>query len=647
MRNYCLDPDTVNVKSFGAVGDGIADDTAHINSAIAAGKTVYFPAGRYRVTNALTITTLSQRVFGAGSGVVSIVVPNTFNMTALGVFVMQANAGNSFTTTTSPGPTISDLTIEFDQVDTSVKASLIQFPPAIYITQTQRWQIYRVRTMRGWNGIYAYANVVPGDYRNSIGGGYIDDVQGGCLNTNIYIDGSADSLHINNVHLWPFGCTDSQISIFRDATVGIVIGRADDFHISNMGAYIGRPIQLIETAGGGSYGTITGVDFDSFSGIEIAGSTVTLTSCLFLTGAGRIAMLIHGNSTVTASSCVFSVTSPGAASVQCFPESGTNADLVLSGCHFVIRSANLETPINVNANASPGNSNVTVSGCWFEVDPTVGRGSGLILCQSNTATVVVTGCQVPPKATADPSGPFVQITSGNSHRVMANSAPGWSNIIPAGCAYDYPNFYQQTGGTADLNAPPATWMGFGFRNYISAAAATNWPPHSAAFVSVLDTYVANKDFGVQMSFGHLTDGLWYRWNQGSPTTWQPWYQIVTTYGGMAMQGNLNFANTVGVRLADTSGTAAMTMLVGSDNTFVLNATDATGGVRNVANMLQHSTTSNLIFAAPIQFEGNVGFNFSAPIAKPTVSGAWAGNTAGKALSTALAAYGLIVDATTA
>jgi hypothetical protein len=59
--------DIINVKDFGAVGDGIANDTAAIKAAIAAaaikgtaragmsrtGGTVYFPAGQYRVTETL------------------------------------------------------------------------------------------------------------------------------------------------------------------------------------------------------------------------------------------------------------------------------------------------------------------------------------------------------------------------------------------------------------------------------------------------------------------------------------------------------------------------------------------------------------------------------------------------------------------
>ena len=43
----------INVKSYGAVGDGIANDTAAIQSAITAnpGRTIYFPSGKYAITN--------------------------------------------------------------------------------------------------------------------------------------------------------------------------------------------------------------------------------------------------------------------------------------------------------------------------------------------------------------------------------------------------------------------------------------------------------------------------------------------------------------------------------------------------------------------------------------------------------------------
>lgn len=65
----------VSVKSYGAVGNGIADDTsavqAAINRAVAlGGAVVFFPAGTYKISSALTLSNASGVSFrGAGSAV--------------------------------------------------------------------------------------------------------------------------------------------------------------------------------------------------------------------------------------------------------------------------------------------------------------------------------------------------------------------------------------------------------------------------------------------------------------------------------------------------------------------------------------------------------------------------------------------------
>ena len=72
MSIYSKNSDNVvNVKNFGALGNGVADDTTAIQAAIdsiqtasAGGGTVYFPSGRYVVSSALSITGSNVRLAG-------------------------------------------------------------------------------------------------------------------------------------------------------------------------------------------------------------------------------------------------------------------------------------------------------------------------------------------------------------------------------------------------------------------------------------------------------------------------------------------------------------------------------------------------------------------------------------------------------
>lgn len=61
--------DTVSVKDFGAVGDGVADDTAAIQNAInaAAGKTLVFDAVTYKTTSSLTISSHGTKLHCRGA----------------------------------------------------------------------------------------------------------------------------------------------------------------------------------------------------------------------------------------------------------------------------------------------------------------------------------------------------------------------------------------------------------------------------------------------------------------------------------------------------------------------------------------------------------------------------------------------------
>lgn len=69
-------PYGVNVKSFGAVGDGVADDTTAIEDALAASDNVYFPEGLYVTTKALRLTG-DKKIQGDGKGASRIIRTNT------------------------------------------------------------------------------------------------------------------------------------------------------------------------------------------------------------------------------------------------------------------------------------------------------------------------------------------------------------------------------------------------------------------------------------------------------------------------------------------------------------------------------------------------------------------------------------------
>jgi parallel beta-helix repeat protein len=59
--------DWTTVKSFGATGDGVTDDTEAIQAALDEGGTIYFPAGTYIISDTLNITVDGTRLIGWGA----------------------------------------------------------------------------------------------------------------------------------------------------------------------------------------------------------------------------------------------------------------------------------------------------------------------------------------------------------------------------------------------------------------------------------------------------------------------------------------------------------------------------------------------------------------------------------------------------
>jgi hypothetical protein len=101
-----------NVCLAGAVGDGVADDTAGINAALAAHSNVYFPAGTYKISGLLNVTLDGSRLSGAGRQATKIIS----NSTTASVF-----ATGSFLT----GVVIEHMTIDRSVTPTSTAHGIV------------------------------------------------------------------------------------------------------------------------------------------------------------------------------------------------------------------------------------------------------------------------------------------------------------------------------------------------------------------------------------------------------------------------------------------------------------------------------------------------------------------------------------------
>lgn len=98
--------DTVNVKDFGAVGDGVADDTVAFQAAGATGKTIEVPVGIYKLTSNVSSSSIFVFNKGAslsGSGILDAFIQNPQTATypskrkTLGDVLNKANSGAAIT----------------------------------------------------------------------------------------------------------------------------------------------------------------------------------------------------------------------------------------------------------------------------------------------------------------------------------------------------------------------------------------------------------------------------------------------------------------------------------------------------------------------------------------------------------------------
>lgn len=340
--------DVVNVKDMGAVGDGVSDDTAAINAAIALGKPVYLPAGIYLVRNAIILGASAKILYGDGRRHTELRVDSGMNMSALGVIVMTAG---------DPGPTVRDLSIRFMQPSTTVRASMIQYPPAIYAAACPRFCIEHVRIARAWVGINMSGNS---------GGSYLDDIEVSAFSQGIYLNGSLDSLKFNNIHHWIFDLDANQQIVYKDGNGwAFDCTTSDDVHINN------SLVWYVKSRFLGGFGSITNTDFDAastllFDSTGSADSNWSLSGCFCSSDGGRPIMQVQGNAEVNVAGATILMTNVDTSGVP-IQVSGPGAE---ARCSLTLSGVTLRWGGGLtNSLVSAVNCALSIQGCrWHPVN---------------------------------------------------------------------------------------------------------------------------------------------------------------------------------------------------------------------------------------------------------------------------------------
>ena len=403
--------DTVSVKDFGAVGDGVTDDTAAIQAAIDTQKSVYVPAGTYRLSNAVGCYYAGQIIYGDGrtkSVFLADDINYSFNLSATAVLVF---------TPSEPGTSLRDIGIQFVQPVTSTRANLVQYPPAIYAQNCPRFSMYQCRITNGMTGI---------DMRQNSGGATIDGLEMSCYNYGVRIDGSLDSVRIIRLQYWPFDIVGTaNESIFFDVSNrGVESGRCDDLKIEDC-LFINGGIQLslLSTVSGTTFGVCSNTDFDNTGSVNMAGGQMSFVNCYWTIGNASYQAIVATGGIIRVDNSDFQ------AAVAL-----NNYMIAISGTTYTQFTNN-----TFQNSGSPGgyivvaNGDVIINGNKFVTPANQAWTNALIYVNGSSPRATIVNNRSTDKGTG--AGKFIGITNDNWHIICNNAGIGWG--------YSYPGSYSQ------------------------------------------------------------------------------------------------------------------------------------------------------------------------------------------------------------
>ncbi len=280
-------PTNFNVMSYGAKADGVTDDTAAINAAALAASTqakhglVVLPPGTYKVTDAIVLTG-SVTITGPGA---VIVVPPTFNLSAIGVLVLKyakdtdcdVNSGLC-----AGAANVSDLTIRFQNTNTGTYGSLVHFPPGIACGDAWgcSWSTIKdVAISQAMIGIKIQPQAGSAVEQGS--GVRMMNIKISAFDYGLYLDGSDSEMMLDNYHYYPFDLTPAAGSIWPLHGTGIWASSLYQLNVTNYTAsnfYRTLAANYSATKGYCPYIVMSGLVVDTYGGMDINCGNVKISS---------------------------------------------------------------------------------------------------------------------------------------------------------------------------------------------------------------------------------------------------------------------------------------------------------------------------------------------------------------------------------
>jgi hypothetical protein len=354
--------ESVSVKDFGAVGDEVADDTAAIQAAINSinltnGGSIYFPAGRYKVTSQLNITTSNLTLHGDGQRSSSIRI---YHDTGYGILV-QASV--------SPG---TNPLFNFSMFDMTVRARVETTANAgIYLNNVLSCIFDNVSVEDHFGGLligggneHYYSNFAISSARSI----YWPAVKVGSFFLKINQSSTGDLPY--NIYFVNFNFQrNDTVSLVNN---GVVINCADGVWFSNghIQGVVGANLWLncIDSTKqiSGIFCNNVWFDSDSVYGVRVTGTSSVVFQQIELTGCNFLRPTINGVLFDAGSNCQGIQISGG-----WMIESGSYGILLNSGTRTIINgmffgACNGDGAANTSAiNIQTGVDNVTIQGCEF------------------------------------------------------------------------------------------------------------------------------------------------------------------------------------------------------------------------------------------------------------------------------------------